>query len=92
MKYYTTLTNALISNGAFGSSVLATISEEFSFGCILHEPTRIGVPDNVLMLFADRSNRVTNLEDTTLHSKHKSNYMRYGPRYHYIKANDRTNS
>ena len=41
VKYYEPLAKALSSNGTFDSSVLATISKEFSSGYILHEAIKL---------------------------------------------------
>lgn len=48
------LANVLNSKEASDLSVLAAISKEFSTGCILHEAISLGVPDNILILLAER--------------------------------------
>ena len=48
------LGNALNSKDASVSFILATISNELSTGCILHEAIGRGVPDHVLVLLADQ--------------------------------------
>lgn len=54
MKCTDALVGILGSSDASDSSVLATISREFSSGCILHEAIGRGLPERILMLLAGR--------------------------------------
>lgn len=53
-RHYEALADALRNEDTFDTTALALLPCEFTSGCILHEAIAIGVPENVLMLLAER--------------------------------------